>query len=129
MIKQAIQKAIEGGFMIGDKVVKDPKYGWIISWSVAKDKESGGIGHGMTLLHESDFFLDPLFWQALGKSLGWKGEHFYMTFEKQDDDDIDNPEKEETKHFEPLWLYHWHRFIDHLASGKSADSFFEELLK
>jgi hypothetical protein len=25
------------------------------------------------------------------------------------------------------WLYHWHRFIDHLAEGKTAASFFESL--
>ncbi len=27
------------------------------------------------------------------------------------------------------WEYAWHRFIDHLAEGKDAESFFNELLK
>jgi hypothetical protein len=26
------------------------------------------------------------------------------------------------------WQYHWHRFIDHLAEGKTPEDFFRELL-
>jgi hypothetical protein len=26
------------------------------------------------------------------------------------------------------WLTEWHRFIDHLAKGKDAESFFKELV-
>lgn len=37
---------------------------------------------------------DPLFWQALGKSLGWEDE----------------------------WKNYWHLFIDHISNDKSADS-------
>jgi hypothetical protein len=25
------------------------------------------------------------------------------------------------------WRFHWHRFVDHLADGKDADSFFAAL--
>lgn len=67
---------------------------------------------------------DPLFWQALGK-LEWN-----MT----------DPNKSEWFYFEDKFakkmvvydntpIYHWHRFIDWIAEGKSTDSFFEELLK
>jgi hypothetical protein len=31
--------------------------------------------------------------------------------------------------YQEVWLYHWHRLIDHLAEGKDAESFFADLLK
>jgi hypothetical protein len=56
-------------------------------------------------IRESEVFLDPSFWQALGKARGWA------------------PETEEKQ-----WLYYWHRFIDHLAEGKDLESFFADLI-
>jgi len=66
-------------------------------------------------------FLDPKFWQALGKSLKWdgqlwcgrsgcgnKGQHFHPS-SAQD------------------WKAKWHDFITHLIEGKSIESFFEQL--
>lgn len=53
--------------------------------------------------------LDPLFWQALGKAEGWDKHSWGGKVE--------------------LWKFEWHRFTDHLASGKDINSFFEELLK
>lgn len=59
-------------------------------------------------------FLDPLFWSALGKAEGW----------------IDSmPSTYDFNHEIPEWKHHWHRFIDHLAEGKSPDDYFKELLK
>ncbi len=55
----------------------------------------------------SDCFLDPAFWQTLGKAPGW----------------LDLREEGGTEG----WLYYWHSFIDHLAAGKDADSFFKGL--
>lgn len=56
--------------------------------------------------------LDPLFWQALGKARAWaltkhpiRGRYKYMK----------------------SWISEWHRFIDHLAEGKPAESFFASL--
>jgi hypothetical protein len=48
----------------------------------------------------------------LGKALGWK-ESVWDTVD-------DGPEN---KH----WFLEWHRFIDYLADGKSAESFFTDL--
>ena len=56
------------------------------------------------------FLLDPLFWQSLGKAMGWTGKAFYedgMTLK--------------------TWKREWHRFIDKLADGGTAEQFFEEL--
>ncbi len=55
-------------------------------------------------------FLDPAFWQALGKARGWVDEMYYG----------------ESLIF-PQWKHHWHWFIDHLAEGKDAESFFATL--
>jgi hypothetical protein len=52
------------------------------------------------------YFLLPDFWQSLGKALGWILEGH--AGRKQ-------------------WKEEWHRLIDHLAEGKTAESFFESL--
>lgn len=66
--------------------------------------------------------LDPIFWQTLGRALGWS---IYAVCQ------IHGKECELNciRAYPQEWLYHWHRFIDHLADGKSRDSFFEELIK
>lgn len=57
-------------------------------------------------LNESAVLLDPLFWQALGKAEGWIYPVGGMN-----------------------GLREWHKFIDHLAEGKDAESFFTNLLE
>ena len=56
--------------------------------------------------------LDPTFWQALGKALGWRKEQAAVAMSRVT---------------EPAWQSSWHRFIDHLAEGNTAESFFERL--
>ena len=81
---------------------------------------------GLQSYYESyKIFLDPLFWQALGKAMGW---------EKYDDNKCPHNGMcglrcEGSKIIVPGWMSRWHRFIDALASGQSAESFFKELLK
>lgn len=90
-IQQAIEKAIEGGYNT---------HGWRPGEYVANDAQC------VT-------FLDPLFWQSLGKAMGWSEWHT---------DGSRKVWKEWHK-----WKNEWHRFIDHLAEGKDAESFFESL--
>lgn len=62
-----------------------------------------------------NFLLDPLFWQALGKGLGWS--------------ELNTQNRSPVGQYEAgSWFYHWHRFIDHLAERKDIDSFFLKLL-
>lgn len=68
----------------------------------------------------SDIFLDPLFWQALGKALGWDEKDKELKTSYHDGVGFVSPW--------PHWKYFWHLFIDHCAEGKDIDSFFEELL-
>lgn len=105
-LQEAIQKAIEGGF-------KTP---WVQNGVFEKDEIYGDI----IQVEAGGFLLDPLFWQSLGKSLGWG--------------DIDHcPVCDEHDHHWNKeigcagWLHHWHRFINHLSEGKTIESYFETL--
>lgn len=61
----------------------------------------------------SQAFLDPLFWQALGKQQGWR-----------------NPESRNSENrFNGQWMQNWEDFIQHIAEGKLIDDFFTNLLK
>lgn len=106
-MKEAIQKAIEGGYMSADGVsVADgltEKNGF---WQFFRGKENVGD----KIMEE--IVLDPLFWQALGKALGWP-EHNHL-----------KRWGEETN----SWYAQMHNFIDHLANRGTPESFFTSLL-
>ncbi len=55
--------------------------------------------------------LDPLFWQCLGKEEKW-------------DEKMQTTERPV---YSGAWKDKWHEFIDHLAEGKDAESFFTQL--
>ncbi len=87
--------------------------------------EKGGYGGGYRyqeakdLLNNDRIFLDPNFWQALGKARGWDkpvGKNYDWPVERTILSNLPNS-----------WLYNWHRFIDHLAEGKAAEAFFADL--
>ncbi|MGZ3411066.1 MAG: hypothetical protein ACXWKA_12060 [Xanthobacteraceae bacterium] len=62
---------------------------------------------------KSDVFLDPVFWQALGRARGWTtdedGKYWRGTLAEWKAN---------------YWKTHWHNFIDQLAAGEDAESFF-----
>lgn len=66
----------------------------------------------MERVEMAEICLDPLFWQALGRGLGWSHESKYGNGEMIEG-----------------WQMEWHLFIDHLASNGDIDSFFNELTK
>lgn len=111
--EKAIKKAIDGGYQGGK--------------NFASYRSSHGY-HRIIICDEgilpkkvlelSDILLDPTFWQALGKAEGWGNISLDGAVWKSGRDGYIN-----------VWQSYWHDFIDHLASGKSADAFFEELLK
>ena len=65
---------------------------------------------------QNTIFLDRSFWQSLGEALEW-GEHEFALQWKHDGVPLGDTH----------WLYEWHRFIDHLAEGKDAESYFASL--
>ncbi len=119
-MEKAIKKAIEGGYDT-------------IEWtSIFPLEEAIEIMANHWEVQTSR----PLFWQALGKAMGWK----YWVCEKCGEDisyrgsgpTNSIPVAQCLTHNDTErvygWLYHWHRFIDHIAEGKSPDSFFESLI-
>ena len=61
----------------------------------------------------TELFMGASFWKALGKKLRWSNEVVVVG----------------ERHYtiKDGWRMHWHRFIDHLADGKSVDEFFKSL--
>lgn len=110
-IEQAIRDAIEKGgwddtnYAFGTKQPSDDDV-WVDPW-----------------FYDSKVFLDPAFWQALGKARGWRESsirHDYYGNHGKGELELRNIICAD-------WLYNWHRFIDHLAEGKNAELFFQSL--
>ncbi len=87
-IHQAIGKAIEGGY---DTLRA--------TGTVAKRLEMDD-----SEIFLADFLIDPLFWQALGKAMGWG-------------------HSKKSK----AYIQYWYRLIDRLADGGTIESYFEDL--
>ena len=105
-IQQAIEKAIEGGWK---KELYDVQ---------VDSKEGVFFQEGLYHFKFPEVFLDPLFWQSLGKSMGW-----------EEVLEVKNYQSISYEYWKgrPEWIFRWHLFIDHLAEEKDADSFFESL--
>ncbi len=110
-LEQAIKKAIEGGFAPYNDVHVHPDGDIYLSMKSTDEFEYVG----------DVIFLDPLFWQALGKSLKLPICEY---------DCVKKPrynQKYCPVGHEEAWLQSWKSFIDHLAEEKSAESFFKKL--
>lgn len=118
-MEQAIKKAIEGGYT-GNKLYE-------------------GIGDIVILdMAKKVYLLDPLFWQALGKALGWKEMCLDCGSEVTRKETPEYPNLPHgisycnghcyDKNYTQGWTFYWHRFIDRLAEGGNAEDFFKDLL-
>ena len=108
-IQEAVQLAVDGGYNT-KRTVCAVRYGWAIPEKVSRYNANQYL---------CEILLDPLFWQALGKGMGWDTEGYYFQ-QIQEGRYMMRGSNEHT--------YHWHRLIDHLASGKSIEDFFANLL-
>lgn len=114
-MKEVIEKAIEGGWKPSKTGVhNEPMYS--IGLGIVMYRNLNGRD---TQISFGEILIDPLFWQALSKAMGWSEKINYG----------------EISIYEfkfPMvtigWLYQWHRFIDVLAEGKSPDDFFNSLI-
>lgn len=107
-IKEFVEKATKGGWLYqGDKPFFDEVYGhWYVS-----DADGGYVCPSIEV-----FFLDPKFWQAVGKVKGWDYEVDYKD--------------EEFTHYKPNkgdWKWQMHQMIDALAEGKTVEEFIKTL--
>ena len=141
-IQRVIKKAIKGGFdpFNHSKVWK--KYGFeinidnkgsdmILIWGIDEHRVT-------TYDHISKYeiFLINDFWQSLGKALGWNKYRCDICGRDQDhcNKEVYNSLKDKPNEkvvcisrLIPAWFYHWHRLIDHLAEGKTIESYFKTL--
>lgn len=96
-IQQTIEKAIEGGW-------NDTSFAFL------NPTEEDGYNYRVGKYgYSNEVFLDPLFWQSLGKAMGWNVCDICQ-------DCAGNQA-----------LMAHHDFIDHLWEGKDAESFFNQL--
>lgn len=107
-MEKAIKKAIEGGY-------ERYSISFKIEWFSENIEEKYRI------------LLDPFFWQALGKAMGWSKN--CRSYSKALGRGNGQPIFQGRVYEIGSWRYHWHNFIDHLAEGKDAESFFAELIK
>lgn len=102
-IQEAIEKAIEGGWNYEKRHMTNLFGAPPIEVIAHELSRQGYLGWSL---------LDPAFWQSLGKSLGWS--------EKPLGTGTGPGANHSRGH-----LYHWHRLIDHLASGGTIETYFE----
>lgn len=105
-IQEVITKAIEGG------------------WNPKEEPCSHKLMHDESgcpcVRHypsQEKILLDPLFWQCLGKALGWGDESECPLACCGGICPINIP----------MWQSQWHRFISHLSGGGTIGSFFENI--
>lgn len=76
------------------------KGGYGYRWWKANDIEHNEGYNALPMRSLTEHLTDPNFWKALQKARSWQDSG--------------------------AWLFHWHRFVDHIAFGKDVDSFFRE---
>jgi len=67
---------------------------------------------GLPEYAKAQIWIDPEFWQALGKAREWRQHENTTAKDKV------------LGRYGPEWRVQWHRFIDHLAEGKDIETFF-----
>lgn len=154
-METAIKIAIENGWNPFKTVaIKDTSRFQKMDWETwgyynQEDRFEGSV-------NEYRICLDPLFWQCLGKGLGWgrdeakiKELKFSLEYEESMYNSgleypTDTPQfydaqqrthdkirgmRQKLYEMEngQTWKQEWHRFIDHLSEGKDIESFFTNL--
>jgi hypothetical protein len=116
-IQEAMNKAVEGGYHIHGSDGMDTYYEGATNDYAAwtrKDNESS------FLVPMEETFLDPRFWQALGRTLGWSEVcDLLITCSCRD------AECQCCRGY--YWMYQWHCFIQALAHGNTPEDFFAPL--
>src|SRR5207244_5609552 len=117
-VQEALNKATEGGYHISGSDGMDTDYeGATNDYSAWTRKDNASS----FLVPTEETFLDPQFWQALGRALGWS--------EVCDLALIGVPGEEEGQHCRgSYWMYQWHCFIQALADGNTPEAFFAHLI-
>ena len=114
-IPEAVNKAVEGGYHIhgadGMATVYTGASSQYSAWTRTDN-------HSSFLIPIQETFLDPAFWRALGRTLGWEARCDLVIACGAD----------ASHHWHgAYWMYQWHCFIQHLAEGHPPETFFARL--
>lgn len=131
-MEQALRRAFETGYN-PFKTVAMSEIDWFLQNDSLYGKFKDPKVKGICSANISRILLDPAFWQALGKAMGW-GKFIWKTASincnacKAVTGGSCGTHGDSIQGSGQRWLYEWHLCIDHLAEGKSADEFFLSLL-
>lgn len=113
-IQEAMNRAVEGGYHIYGSDGMDTDYeGATNDYSAWTRKDNASS----FLVPTEETFLDPQFWQALGRALGWS-EACDLAISCR------HGAEEGQRCRGYYWMYQWHRFIQALADGNTPGAFF-----
>jgi hypothetical protein len=116
-IQKAMNQAVEGGYHIYGSDGMDTDYEGATNdysaWT-RKDNQSS------FLVPTEETFLDPKFWQALGRTLGWS-EVCDLAIT------CVHVEEECQRCHGYYWMYQWYCFIQAIADGNTPEAFFAHL--
>ena len=102
-IQQVFKKAKEGGY----------KMQW--------DK-------GLESAYPFRALLDPLFWESYGKSLKWNMTNKFQPGDRNTEwNYVSDSICQQMLVCDKSPAFYWHKFIDHLALGKTIESYFENI--
>jgi hypothetical protein len=116
-IAEALKKATEGGYHIhGSDGVETFYEGATNDYSAWTRKDNASS----FIVPTEKTFLDPQFWQALGRALGWSDACDLAI-------SCRHGEEECQRCCGYYWMYQWHCFIQALADGNTPEVFFTHL--
>ena len=116
-IQEAINKAVEGGYHMQGSDEMDTYYEGanndFSAWTRTDNASS-------FMVPTEETFLDPRFWQALGRTLGWtEACDLSLT--------CGHGAQEGQRYRGYYWMFQWFRFIQVLAEGNTPAAFFAPL--
>lgn len=130
-IQKVVEKAIEGGYEL-PYIYATLEVTENFLYFYTKDGHRFDVATATVLM-------DRMFWQNLGKVFGWdKGKTYTYTNPPRRQGmvtrkglvEFDVPEHTVTRtsrSYPDRWKRYWHAFVDHIASGKTVESFFKNL--
>ena len=115
-IAEAVTKAVEGGYHVhGSDGIATDFVGANSECSAWTRKDNAST----FVVPVEETFLDPRFWQALGRALGWS-EACDLTIT------CVHGHEECRRRPGTYWMYQWHCFIQALAEGNTPEVFFAQ---
>ena len=116
-INEALNAAVAGGYHV------EESDGIATCFSGANSEYSLWTrtdNHSSFMIPVYETFLDPAFWQALGRALGWDAPCALAIT-------CVAGQAEGRRGHGAYWMYQWHCFIQQIAQGNSPEAFFASL--